>query len=112
MKAVKEWQRKMRDANAAAAEAIFLHRNAGKNFRGDMVMDFHGLRKAEALAALEKRLEKLRETKAKGALELIPGAGHHSGKEGAVLKPAILKVLRDEGFRYEVKNAGSIVVQL
>ena len=109
---VKEWQRKMHDANAKAAEEIFLNRNAGKNYRGEMVMDFHGLRKAEAISVLEKRLDKLTDKKAKGELELIPGAGNHSGGGGAVLKPAIVKVLRDKKMNFEEKNKGSIIVRL
>ena len=120
---VKEWQRKMHEANAKAAEEIFLNRNAGKNYRGEMVMDFHGLRKAEAIAVLEKRLDKLLGNKKKmmaaakkGAqfseLELIPGAGNHSGGGGAVLKPAIIKVLRDKNIYFQEKNKGSIIVQL
>ena len=109
---VKEWQRKMHEANAKAAEEIFLNRNAGKNYRGEMVMDFHGLRKAEAIAVLEKRLDKLLGKKAKGELELIPGAGNHSGGGGAVLKPAIVKVLREKKIKFEEKNKGSIVARL
>ena len=109
---MKEWQRKMHAANAEAAEEIFLHRNAGKNYHGDMHMDFHGLRKAEAIAVLESRLEKLMNKKKKGELELITGAGHHSGGAGPVLKPAIVKVLREKRMTFEEKNVGSIVVRL
>lgn len=109
---MKEWQSKMHEANAKAADEIFLNRNAGVNYHGEMVMDFHGLRKAEAIAVLEKRLEKLLAKKAKGELELIPGAGHHSGSGGPVLKPAIVSVLRERKMKFEEKNQGSIIVHL
>eukprot|EP00193_Tetraselmis_chui_P017822 CAMPEP_0177771890 /NCGR_PEP_ID=MMETSP0491_2-20121128/11884_1 /TAXON_ID=63592 /ORGANISM="Tetraselmis chuii, Strain PLY429" /LENGTH=243 /DNA_ID=CAMNT_0019289571 /DNA_START=212 /DNA_END=942 /DNA_ORIENTATION=- len=101
---VKEWQRKMHAANAEAAEAIFQHRNAGK---GERYMDFHGLRKQETLDILEKRLGSLQG----GALELVPGAGHHSSGE-AVLKPAIISFLKSKGISFEEKNAGTIVANL
>mmetsp|Transcript_32921 Transcript_32921/g.93319 ORF Transcript_32921/g.93319 Transcript_32921/m.93319 type:complete len:282 (-) Transcript_32921:147-992(-) len=101
---VKEWQKKMHEANAEAAVAIFEDRNAGK---GDRYMDFHGLRKQEAVDILEKRLETLQG----GELELIPGAGHHSSG-AAVLKPAIEQLLKAKGLKFEEKNAGTLVVHL
>ena len=101
---VKEFQKKMHEANAAAAEAIFEHRNAGK---GDRYMDFHGLRKQEAMDILEKRLGNLKG----GEVELIPGAGHHSSG-AAVLKPAMEAYLKDNGFAFEEKNAGTLIAKL
>ena len=101
---VKEFQKQMHEANSAAAKAIFEHRNAGK---GDRYMDFHGLRKQEAIDFLEERLRKLKG----GELELIPGAGHHSSGP-AVLKPAIESYLNDKGLKFEEKNAGTLVVSL
>ena len=101
---VKEWQKKMHEANAEAAEAIFEHRNQGK---GDRYMDFHGLRKQEALDILEKRLQTLQG----GELELIPGAGNHSSG-AAVLKPAIAGLLKEKGLSFEEKNAGTFIVKL
>lgn len=101
---VKEWQRKMHETHKQAAAAIFQHRNAGK---GDRYMDFHGLRKQEALDLLEERLAKL----SGGTLELVPGAGHHSSG-GAVLKPAVEGLLKQKGIRFEEKNAGTILATL
>ena len=49
---VKAAQRAMHTSNAAAASAIFENRNKGK---GNMYMDFHGLRKTEAIGLLETR---------------------------------------------------------
>jgi hypothetical protein len=57
-------------------------------------------------------LEKLLGKKKKGELELIPGAGNHSGSGGAVLKPAIIGVLQDKRMKFEEKNKGSIIVHL
>ena len=103
---VKEWQRKMHEANDKAAEAIFNHRNAGK---GDRYMDFHGLRKKEAMDILEKKMDAL---KGKGGtVELIPGAGHHSSG-AAVLKPAVIDYLKKNNLNFEEKNAGDIIVHL
>uniref|UniRef100_A0A7S2VBU0 Smr domain-containing protein n=1 Tax=Entomoneis paludosa TaxID=265537 RepID=A0A7S2VBU0_9STRA len=103
---VKEWQRKMHEANAKAADAIFENRNKGK---GDRYMDFHGLRKKEAMDILEKKMGAL---KGKGGtVELIPGAGHHS-QGAAVLKPAVIDYLKKNGYKYEEKNAGDLIVHL
>ena len=103
---VKEYQRKMHEANGKAAEAIFNNRNKGK---GDRYMDFHGLRKQEALDILETKMSAL---KGKGGdVELIPGAGHHS-QGAAVLKPAMLGFLKKEGLKYEEQSAGVFLVHL
>eukprot|EP00565_Helicotheca_tamesis_P002398 CAMPEP_0185740896 /NCGR_PEP_ID=MMETSP1171-20130828/38667_1 /TAXON_ID=374046 /ORGANISM="Helicotheca tamensis, Strain CCMP826" /LENGTH=380 /DNA_ID=CAMNT_0028412827 /DNA_START=82 /DNA_END=1223 /DNA_ORIENTATION=- len=103
---VKEWQRKMHEANDKAAEAIFDHRNAGK---GDRYMDFHGLRKKEAMDILEKKMAVL-EGKG-GEVELIPGAGNHSSG-GVVLKPAVISFLKEKGLKFEENNGGIIMVTL
>jgi len=106
---VKEWQRKMHEANDKAAEAIFNNRNKGK---GDRYMDFHGLRKKEAMTILDKKMQAL---KGKGGdVELIPGAGHHSkgGESHAVLKPAVIGYLKENNYKYEEKNAGDLIVHL
>mmetsp|Transcript_24223 Transcript_24223/g.60932 ORF Transcript_24223/g.60932 Transcript_24223/m.60932 type:complete len:260 (+) Transcript_24223:209-988(+) len=102
---VKEWQRKMHEANKQAAAAIFQHRNAGK---GDRYMDFHGLRKQEALDLLEERLAVV----SSGTLELVPGAGHHSNAGGAVLKPAIIGLLKQKNISFEERNAGTLLATL
>lgn len=103
---VKDWQRKMHEANEKAAEAIFDNRNKGK---GDRYLDFHGLRKKEAMSILEKKMAEL---KGKGGdVELIPGAGHHS-EGAAVLKPAVIDYLKQHGLKYEEKNAGDLLVHL
>ena len=104
---VKAAQRSMHEANAKAAKAIFENRNKGK---GKMYMDFHGLRKAEAMDALRTRLAEL--SGAKGVLELVPGAGKHSGGGGAVLMPAVVAELKEKGLKFEEKTAGSLIVQL
>ena len=73
-------------------------------------VDFHGLRKAEAMDALRTRLAEL--SGAKGVLELVPGAGKHSGGGGAVLMPAVVAALKEKGLKFEEKTAGSLIVQL
>mmetsp|Transcript_8168 Transcript_8168/g.17050 ORF Transcript_8168/g.17050 Transcript_8168/m.17050 type:complete len:97 (+) Transcript_8168:674-964(+) len=96
----------MHEANAKAAEAIFNSRNKGK---GDRYMDFHGLRKQEALEILELKMAAL--AGKGGDVELIPGAGNHSQGD-AVLKPAVIDYLKKNGLEYELKNAGEILVHL
>jgi rRNA processing protein Krr1/Pno1 len=104
---VKAAQRSMHEANAKAAKAIFENRNKGK---GKMYMDFHGLRKTEAIDLLTTRLAEL--SGANGHLELVPGAGKHSGGGGAVLKPAVVSLLKEKGLKFEEKTAGSLLVKL
>ena len=104
---VKAAQRAMHESNKKASIAIFENRNKGK---GKMYMDFHGLRKTEAIDLLETRLNEL--SGAKGELELIPGAGKHSGGGGAVLMPAVIATLKDRQLTFEKKNEGSLVVKL
>ena len=104
---VKAAQRSMHEAIAKAAKAIFENRNKGK---GTMYMDFHGLRKTEAIDLLTTRLAEL--SGAKGDLELVPGAGKHSGGGGAVLKPAVVSLLKEKGLKFEEKTAGSLLVKL
>jgi hypothetical protein len=111
----KAHQQQMHEANDKAALEIFAHRNKG---RGELYMDFHGLYKNEALKLIQDRLTSL----AVGTsvplghgnrqLELVPGAGKHSGVGGAVLKPAIEQLLRERGLKYEMKNAGDLLVTI
>jgi rRNA processing protein Krr1/Pno1 len=104
---VKAAQRAVHDANSKAARVIFENRNKGK---GKLYMDFHGLRKTEAIGLLTTRLAEL--SGSKGALELVPGAGKHSGGGGAVLMPAVISLLKEKNLRFEEKTAGSLIVNL
>lgn len=45
------------------------------------------------------------------ALELIPGAGHHS-KAGAVIKPKVIEELNKRKLAFQEKNAGTLLVTI
>jgi len=60
---------------------------------------------------LNKRIESRGE--GSGDLNVITGAGHHSGKGGPKIKPAVLKFLKEGGYDFkEHDDGGSTVVTL
>lgn len=104
-----EAERMMDKKNQQAAELIFKDRNKGK---GDLFIDLHGLFVQEAVEFVEKRLQKVRNSKQGSVLEIVTGAGHHSADKKAHIKPKIEKILRDANLQFEEKNAGSLNVHL
>jgi hypothetical protein len=81
-------------ANDKAAHCIMQELNHNK---GDRYLDLHGLRVEEALGFVRERLDMLEKSTPKGTvveLELIPGAGHHSGAGGPKIRPALAEMLR------------------
>ncbi|ORC84500.1 uncharacterized protein TM35_000441560 [Trypanosoma theileri] len=105
--------REMEARNAAAAEAIARYNNEAKG-KGDDFLDLHGLREAEAVALLRQRLARLRAKPAGTvtALELIPGAGHHSAPGKQKLMAAAQAVLKEEQLSYKELTVGSMMVEV
>ena len=76
----------------AAAQTIFDMKNARV---GPFEVDLHGLQVEEALGFVEERLDHDIAKGASPGVVLIYGAGHHSAGGTQVIKPAVLKALRD-----------------
>lgn len=109
IKQSKEMHAKGEEFDHQAAAEILKHRNEGK---GDLYMDLHGLHCNEAMAFVQERVEKLQPKSGSGReFELIPGAGNHSAG-AAVIKPTIMKWLKEQGLAYDEKNAGTLIVHL
>ena len=96
-------------AGREAAETIFKIKNQGY---GVNQMDLHGLFVEDAERFVLERLKKTREAiKNKVfALEIITGAGHHSENNTAKIKPAIEKILREQGFVFHEDETGGILI--
>merc|ERR1711953_369718 len=84
-------------------------------------IDLHGLSVDFAVSKTTDFLLDAKEKKDAGSLsdpvQVIYGAGHHSGRGGPQIKPAILKLLGDPpaaltGVTYEVGTVGSCKVTL
>jgi DNA-nicking Smr family endonuclease len=109
-KEANEWGEKAKAASQAAAEAILAFNNDGK---GDMFIDFHGLKVDEAVGFLRARLEAVGASPdGEREMEVMPGAGTHSGAGGAKIKPECAKVLTELGLKFEDKTAGSWTVMV
>ena len=115
----REAGQQMAALNVRARDAIFEHRNGGKD---ETFLDLHGLYVQEALYYLG---ETLRELTARGrlrrgrgsdgefespVLECVTGAGHHSPLGISRIKAAVHDLVGSLGLRCEVKNAGSFLI--
>ena len=74
-------------------------------------MDFHGLRKAEAMDALRTRLAELLGRQGRPRARARRREAQRRGG-GAVLMPAVVAALKEKGLKFEEKTAGSLIVQL
>ncbi len=97
----------MRDANAAAARAIFERRNRNKSA---LFIDLHGLTVAEALGYLTQRLKAYLANGTDDLLECVTGAGKHSPNHLARVKTAVHELVDGMGLRFEVKNEGTYII--
>ena len=80
-----------------------------------MRCDLHGLHKDEALMYLGRYFETINATASGTRLVIvIPGAGHHSAKHKAVLKPAVEDWLRSNRYTFEEHDGsgGSLEVKV
>lgn len=74
-------------------------------------IDLHGLSADFAVHKTRETLEKAEASDAKH-VEIITGAGKHSGKSGPVVKPRIYALLRQQGFKFTEDTVGSVIVTL
>jgi len=77
-----------------------------------MTVDFHGLFVKEAIEVLEEVVQMGKESNGPKLLSIITGVGKHSEGRKARIKPAVTSWLRENGFKFNESNAGTIVVQL
>eukprot|EP01038_Epipyxis_sp_PR26KG_P011211 gene11211-15042_t len=105
----KDHGNEMEAANKRAVNEILKPQNLANSDK----IDLHGLFVQEAVDAT-KDFAKSHVGK-KQELEIITGAGHHSDKaKGPVIKPAIIELCKQEGWRLEKheKNEGSFTLYL
>mmetsp|Transcript_10065 Transcript_10065/g.11164 ORF Transcript_10065/g.11164 Transcript_10065/m.11164 type:complete len:172 (-) Transcript_10065:37-552(-) len=101
----KEQGELMKKAQEDLALAVFKYKN---DALGDGEIDLHGLSTDQALQFLDERIEKV---KGSGELNVITGAGKHSGHDGPKIKPAVLSHLKKGGYNFKQDdNGGSIIV--
>lgn len=99
---------RMKEANAKAAEEILRVQNLAKSD----TIDLHGLKVQEALDATKAFIvDKVKHKY--GEIHIITGAGHHSDpKKGPVIKPAVLKLLKEQGYHPHKDNDGKFSVDV
>jgi len=98
----------MRSANLQARDAIYNHRNAGR--QEDTFLDLHGLYVNEALYYLKKILQHFLKNDTVDELECVTGAGHHSPFGIGKIKEAVLTLVESLHLNYKVKNEGSYLI--
>ena len=98
-KEAKALQARAERESEAAAAAIFKFANKA---RGAASIDLHGLRANEALRYLGARLDE----RPGLALEIIAGAGHHSGSQGPVLSGKVHGMLKQRGQPFSQPRPG------
>lgn len=106
------YQRKLREANEAAAERILLDRRAANPDCSSL--DLHGLHVTEAIKALSEFLQQQNKRLANGGgLTIVTGSGRHSRSGQAKLKPRVLAYLKStKRYRIEEVNQGVVKVFL
>lgn len=95
-------------------EEIFEYVQTGEHkgrLRDGSWIDLHGLSVDFALAKTEEAIEEAQD-KGLPALEVITGAGHHSGKGGARVKPRVASMFKNRGLSFKWDSPGSAIVQL
>jgi DNA-nicking Smr family endonuclease len=97
----------MEQANKRAVHEIL----APQHLISSDMIDLHGLHATEAVLATQQYIEA--QIGKRKMVEVVTGAGHHSYK-GPVLRPAILKLFQEKGWKFEkhAHNDGSFTVYL
>ena len=106
----KSWQKKRDDANRRAAQLIL----APQSWQTSGDLDLHGLHLDEALDATRKFLTHWsKKASDRDAVMIITGAGRHSERHKAVLRPKVEALLRERRLEYEsVHGNGAFRVAL
>ena len=104
---------KMEEANQRAVDEIIKPQNLETSEK----IDLHGLLVAEAVKATKDFVKSVIATRGDSVekLEIITGAGHHSDKaKGPVIKPAIITMCQEEGWKLvaDESNEGSFTLFL
>lgn len=97
----------MEKANERAVHEIL----APQHLKEADVIDLHGLHVTEAVLAMQQYIE-CQQGRRK-VVEVVTGVGHHSDpRKGPVLRPAILKLCEEKGWKIEkhAHNEGSFTV--
>lgn len=105
---------RMREANHRAAVQIFERVNA--TLLPNNVLDLHGLHVEEALEHLtdfiERKTTEFRQGHCRPQLSIITGIGNHSQWGVARIRPAVLKYLKNNRYRFTEPNPGLLLVSL
>jgi DNA-nicking Smr family endonuclease len=104
---------KMEEANQRAVDEII----KPQQLETSVKIDLHGLLVAEAVNATKEFVKAVIANRGDSVdkLEIITGAGHHSDKaKGPVIKPAIIKMCEEEGWKLvaDEGNEGSFTLIL
>ncbi|KAI7875172.1 Smr-domain-containing protein [Lichtheimia hyalospora FSU 10163] len=105
-----------REWNMRAARALVRHERIAQS--DDHLLDLHGLTVEEARVLLKEgvtqwwsRSQMQIGRKGIRPLKIITGAGKHSAYGEAKLMPSALKLLKQDGWRYELPHPGCILVK-
>lgn len=94
----KEYERKMKSANRAAAQETFDYHNSS-DARSPNEIDLHGLRVPEAIEYFKKYVDDAQKRQFR-ELIVIVGRGIHS-EGGPKIKPAVIEYAKKHKMRYE-----------
>ena len=107
---IHEMQRKIEQVRSKTSEYVFNSRNTENSV--SWMVDLHGLTKVEALRVTRARLQMTQDGLSSGNInpnagdgrnhifKIIAGAGNHSGVRGAVLKPAVERMLIESNYEH------------
>lgn len=106
----------MREAHEQAARSA-LARQGGGGGGSVLEVDLHGLFVADALDVVQRVLQQMRERlRERGCgptvLSIITGVGRHSAGGVAKIRPAVLGLLRQEGYAFSESRSGQILVRV
>lgn len=97
----KEYARKMKSANRAAAQETFDHHNASGT-RSPNEIDLHGLFVPEAIEYLKKYVNVVEKMQCRDLIVIV-GRGKHS-EGGPKIKPAVIEYAKKHKMTYEVDS--------
>lgn len=101
----KKKKERMEELQKQANTEIF--KSLNDKYADHLTIDLHGLHVDVALGFLEERINELKKS-GKSPLVVIYGAGNHSDKDGAKIKPAVQKYFGEKSFEYSEINNGSV----
>ncbi|KAL9658520.1 hypothetical protein ABK040_006059 [Willaertia magna] len=104
----KKHQQQMQLYQKESAQKMFQYINSGNDIT---IIDLHGQYTNFALEFLKERVELFRKKNIKKELQIIVGAGNHSGKHGAKIKPLVINYLINEKISYKETNLGQLSAQ-